>query len=239
MDRKIKAVIIDDMPLAIASLKADIEELDVGVELIGTAEGVISGAKLLKNANPDLIFLDIHMGDGDGFDLLDIIETNNYNVIFTTASQEHAVKAFQFSAIDYLLKPIVPDLLRQAIEKVQMKINKNNDTPNNENPGSLALNTQEEIRVVRIDEIIRLEAMGNYTYFYFKDDPKLLVTKTLKDFERILPEHFIRVHQSHLVNKTYIKAYIKTEGGYLKMKDGSHVPVSVRKKPYLVELLSN
>lgn len=230
---KIKAVIIDDMPLAIASLAKDIEETGLNIEVVGTAEGVISGAKLLKSVEPDLIFLDIHMGDGDGFDLLDIIDNRQYKVIFTTASKDHAIKAFQFSAVDYLLKPIDPELLKKAIEKM------NRDTGvSGKKAGSITLNTQEEMRLARIDQIIRLEAMGNYTNFHFIDEPKLLVTKTLKEFEKLLPDHFLRVHQSHLVNRNHIKAYIKTEGGYLLMNDGSHVAVAVRKKPGLIELLS-
>ncbi|MBT8229302.1 MAG: LytTR family DNA-binding domain-containing protein [Bacteroidia bacterium] len=234
MAKKIKAVIIDDMPLAIASLQKDIEDTALDIEVVGTAEGVISGAKLLKSVEPDLIFLDIHMGDGDGFDLLDIIDNKQYKVIFTTASRDHAIKAFQFSAIDYLLKPIDPELLKKAIEKMKGEAE---EAPESYS-GSITLNTQEEIRLARIDQIIRLEAMGNYTNFHFVNEPKLLVTKTLKEFERILPDHFLRVHQSHLVNRNHIKAYIKTEGGYLLMNDGSHVAVAVRKKPGLIELLS-
>lgn len=233
MTRNIRAVIIDDMPLAIASLKADIEDLDLNIELVGTAEGVISGAKLLKEQKPDLIFLDIHMGDGDGFDLLEMIEHERYQVIFTTASEDHAIQAFKFSALDYLLKPIAPDRLKAAVSKF---------TPDTMAPISkdltIALNTQEEMRLVKVDDITRLEAMGNYTSFYLADGDKILVTKTLKDFEKILPEHFLRVHQSHLINKKMIKSYIKTEGGYIKMTDGSDVPVSVRKKAFVIQELS-
>ena len=238
---QMSAVIIDDMPLAIASLKADLEAYHSEVNIVGTAEGVISGAKAIRKLNPDFIFLDIHMGDGDGFELLEIIADADIKVIFTTASQDHAVQAFRFEAVDYLLKPISPDLLRAALSKMQ-NVLASSDISVSKNkadsaPRSIALNTQEEIRLVEIAEIMRLESMGNYTTFYISGDRKILVTKTMGEFEKVLGDAFIRVHQSHLVNRNQISAYIKTEGGYLKMKDGSDVPVSVRKKSYVMEIL--
>lgn len=230
----IKTLIVDDMPLAIANLKAELEDFP-DIELLGEANGVMEAAKQIKKLKPELLFLDIHMGDGDGFDLLEIISNEDLQVIFTTASKDHAIKAFQFKAVDYLLKPIDPELLRQAIDKVtQVKVKAKGSMPST---GSIALNTQEEIRLVNISDIIRLEAMSNYTNFHLAGPSKILVTKTLKEFEKTLPDSFIRVHQSHLVNRDQIEAYIKTEGGYLKMKDGSDVPVSVRKKAQVIELL--
>ena len=236
---KIKALIIDDMPLAIASLQADLaDNHEEEVEVIGTASGVMEGAKLIKKLSPDMIFLDIHMGDGDGFDLLDIITDGSVKVVFTTASKDHAIQAFQFEAVDYLLKPVDPELLAVAISKVKALLLSSPDPKASSTavPATIALNTQEEIRILNLTDIIRLEAMGNYTTFYTADG-KVLVTKTLKEFEKVLSDEFIRVHQSHLVNRQQIKAYIKTEGGYLKMKDGSDVPVSVRKKSYVMDLL--
>jgi len=233
--RNINAIIVDDMPLAIASLKADIEDLDMSVNIVDTAEGVMDAAKKIKKHKPDLVFLDIHMGDGDGFDLLDIVDLKA-SVIFTTASKDLAVKAFQFSALDYLLKPIDTDLLKAAILKTRAHMDK--APAASSDLGSIALNTQEEIRLVSISDIIRLEAMGNYTTFHMTDKSKVLVTKTMKDFEKALPSNFLRVHQSHLVNKSQIKSYVKTEGGYLLMKDGTNVPVSVRKKPFVMDQMS-
>ena len=175
------------------------------------------------------------MGDGDGFDLLDIIADEDIQVIFTTASKDHAIRAFRFRAVDYLLKPIDPDQLAAAIAKLETQPLKTS-MPDETTKGTITLNTQDEIRLVPLNEIIRLEAMGNYTTFYIKDG-KILVTKTLKEFEKVLPASFLRVHQSHLVNKRQIQAYIKTEGGYLKMRDDSNVPVSVRKKAFVMDAL--
>lgn len=231
----IKTLIVDDMPLAIANLQADLEEVE-SIEVVGTASGVMEAAKQIKKLKPDLLFLDIHMGDGDGFDLLEMISDEGLAVIFTTASKDHAIKAFQFKAIDYLLKPIDPELLHQAIDKV-VQSRSAKAPQKSTTTGSIALNTQEEIRLVNITDIIRLEAMSNYTNFHLAGGSKILVTKTMKEFEKILPASFIRVHQSHLVNRDQIAAYIKTEGGYLKMKDGADVPVSVRKKAQVMEML--
>ncbi len=240
-----QAIIIDDLPLAIASLKQDLEDYCPDIEVIATADGVIEGSKLLRKTKPDILFLDVQMGDGDGFDLLDIIDASEFPVIFTTASEDYAIKAFQYAAVDYLLKPIDPELLLEAVNKAklqpklsdqQKQIIKRSGDDNVKK--EIALNTQEEIRVVSLDDIIRCSSMDNYTQFFIDDGSKVLVTKTLKDFERMLPsDMFLRVHQSHLVNIQKIQSYVKTEGGYLLLKNGEHVAVSVRKKPMVMELL--
>ncbi len=237
-----KAVIIDDMELARASLRADLKSHCPEIELVGEAEGVVSAAKILRNTEVDLIFLDVHMEDGEGFDLLDILPEFRTKVIFVTASDEHAIKAFQYAAIDYLLKPIDPDLLKSAVTKLKdthsfselsSSVLKENDRHN------LVLSTAEELRVAEIKSIVRCQSMGNYTQFYFDDGSKLLITKTLKEYDAILSDHaFMRVHQSHLVNCRFIKAYVKTEGGYLLLKDDARVPVSVRKKPEVIKVVS-
>lgn len=239
----IKAVIIDDIPEAITVLTADLATYCSNIEIIGTANGVVSGAKLIQQVKPDLVFLDIQMPDGSGFDLLEILQERNFKLIFTTASDEFAVKAFKFSAIDYLLKPIDPDDLIQAIERLDHQ-----DSPtdrlellktNLEQPKKLALNTVDKIHIVELADIIRLESNINYTKFYFKDGSKLLVTKTLKEFDKLLSEHnFIRIHQSHLIAKNQIKAFLKQQGEVL-LKDESRIPVSTRKKVQLMEMIAN
>jgi len=241
------AVIIDDMPLAIANLRQDLDDNFPDIEIIGTADGVVSGAKLLKSLNPEVVFLDINMEDGDGFDLLDLVQEKDFHVIFTTASEDYAIRAFQYSAADYLLKPVDTELLSKAIEKIkgeqaiskeQVNIIKANLSE--EETNKIALNTQSEIRVLNFDEIIRCEAMDNYTRFFINDESKILVTKTLKEFEKTLPVRmFMRPHQSHIVNKSKIQSYVKTEGGYLLLKNGDRVPVSVRKKSEVMDILLN
>ena len=225
----IRAVIIDDIPEAISVLKSDLENYCVNIDVIGSAEGVVTGAKLIREQKPDLVFLDIQMKDGSGFDLLEIVPDVQFKLIFTTASDEFAVKAFKFSAVDYLLKPIDPDELMDAVSRVESQ-----DKPtqridllkeNFVKTKRIALNTLEKINIVNIDEILRCESNINYTMFYFVDGTKLLVTKTLKEFDNLLSEHqFIRVHQSHLINTNFIKEFLKS-AGEIVMKDGTRVPV--------------
>ncbi|MFT4601636.1 MAG: two-component system LytT family response regulator [Arenicella sp.] len=239
----IRAVIIDDIPEAITVLTSDLENYCVNIEVVGSAEGVVTGAKAIKELEPDLVFLDIQMQDGTGFDLLEILPQVNFKLIFTTASDEFAVKAFKFSAVDYLLKPIDPDELMDAVSKIEGQ-----DRPaeriellkeNFSQPKRIALNTLEKIHIVNVDEILRCESNINYTMFYFLDGTKLLVTKTLKEFDKLLSDHnFIRVHQSHLINTAFIKEFIKSDG-YIIMRDGTRVPVSTRKKQVLMEMIAN
>lgn len=243
----IKAIIIDDIEQARITLKKDLEVYARDVEVIGEAGGVIEGAKLLKTTRPDVLFLDIQMQDGSGFDLLDILKEIPFKIIFITASDAHAIKAFRYAAIDYLMKPVDPDELVAALGKLrEKKVNESekynllNDTlKNHHKPQTrLALHTQDKIHIVGISDIIRCESNVNYTEFYFTGGKKLLVTKTLKDFEDLLSEQgFYRVHQSHLVNTKFIKEFVKTDGGYLLMQDGTSVPVSTRKRAQVMEMI--
>jgi len=239
----IKAVIIDDLPEAVQSLRADLESYCTEIDIIGAAPSVVEGAKILKQLKPDLLFLDIQLEDGTGFDLLEILDGFSFKVIFTTALDSFAIKAFRFSAVDYLLKPIDPDELQEAVTKAKQSISADyefllENVKEHKPLERIALHTLEKIQIVRISDIIRCESSGNYTTFFFKDGTKLLVTKTLKEFDKLLSEHlFLRVHQSHLVNGKQIKAFVKTDGGYLQMSDGAQVPVSTRKRAGIIELL--
>jgi len=238
----IKAVIIDDIQEAITVLTSDLQTYCKNIEVIGSANGVVSGAKIIKELKPDLVFLDIQMPDGTGFDLLEIIGEADFKLIFTTASDEFAIKAFKFSAIDYLLKPIDPDDLMKAVEKVEHQHNPTSRLEllkdNLKNQKKIALNTVDKIHIVQIEDVIRLESDINYTRFYFQDGSKLMVTKTLKEFDKMLSDHsFIRIHQSHLVNTNFIKEYTKQDGK-LVLKNGDRISVSSRKKSTLMDMIS-
>lgn len=245
----IKAIIIDDIEQARVTLKKDLDVYTPQVTVIGEAGGVVEGAKLLKQLKPDVLFLDIQMQDGSGFDLLDIVGNIPFKIIFITASDAHAIKAFRYAAIDYLLKPVDPDQLISAVKKCGVQTeNENakyrllNDVLKNTGKPheKLALHTQEKIHIVSIKDIIRCESSVNYTEFYFQNAKKLLVTRTLKEFEDLLTDQgFYRVHQSHLINTAYIKEFVKTDGGYLLMTDGCQVPVSTRKRPDVMKMLEN
>ncbi len=243
----IKAILIDDIEQARVTLRKDLAVYANDVEVIAEAGGVVEGARLLKTLKPDVVFLDIQMQDGSGFDLLDILPEIPFRIIFITASDAHAIKAFRYAAIDYLLKPVDPDELVAALDKLRhQKINESekyrllNDSLKSAGKVQtrLALHTQDKIHVVNIADIIRCESNINYTEFFFTGDKKLLVTKTLKEFEDLLLSHgFYRVHQSHLVNTKFIKEFIKADGGYLLMNNGAQVPVSTRKRAQVVEML--
>ena len=239
----IRAVIIDDIAEARGVLKKDIQTYCSNIEVIGEAEGVVSGAKLIKELKPDLVFLDIQMQDGSGFDLLAILSDTKFKLIFTTASDQYAVKAFKFSAVDYLLKPIDPDELMAATQRIDAQNEPTNRISllkeNLEQPKRIALNTLDKIHIAQVDEILRCESSVNYTTFFFVDGTKLLVTKTLKEFNTLLDGHgFIRVHQSHLINTQFIREFSKSTGT-LVLKDGTNVPVSTRKKQVLMEMIEN
>ncbi len=243
----IKAIIIDDIEQARVTFKKDLEVYAPDVEVIGEANGVVEGAKLLKNIKPDILFLDIQMQDGSGFDLIDVLSEISFKIIFITASDAHAIKAFRYAAIDYLLKPVDPDELISAMNKFrENRINENekyqllNDSlKNHHKPNErLALHSQDKIHIVNICDILRCESSVNYTEFHFVNDKKLLVSKTLKEFEDLLTDSgFFRVHQSHLVNTKFIKEYVKIEGGHLIMNNGNMIPVSTRKRPEVMKML--
>ncbi|OIQ36396.1 MAG: DNA-binding response regulator [Bacteroidetes bacterium MedPE-SWsnd-G1] len=242
------AVLVDDMSNALELLKSDIALNHPEVSIIGTASSVIEAAKLLRIKTPDILFLDIMLGDGTGFDLLEIVPELSSKVVFVTASDEFALRAFKFAAIDYILKPYTDEELSNAIEKAkrQLSIDKQRldilketlEQPT-EIPERISLSTLDKISVVEIKDIIRCESDNNNTMFYFSSGQKLFVTKTLKYFSDLLLEcGFIRTHQSHLINKSYIKEYIKSDGGYLILSNGANIPVSVRKRAEVLEKLS-
>lgn len=237
------------MPSALDLLKNDIERSHPDIEIIATAKSVVEAAKLLRKTEPDILFLDIMLGDGSGFDLLEIFPNLRSKIIFVTASDQFAIRAFKFAAIDYVLKPYAAEELAEAITRARHQIHpdrerldilKNTLSAPDQQPHKISLHTLDKIIVVNLEDIVRCEADSNNTIFYFRNADKLFVTKTLKYFADMLQDyHFLRVHQSHLINLQFIDAYIKTEGGYLMLKNGDHVPVSVRKKAAVMELLSS
>ncbi len=245
----LKAILIDDIEDARKTLRKDLENLCPEVQIIGEAGGVVEGARILKNLHPDVVFLDIQMQDGSGFDLLDILKDIPFRIIFTTASDAHAIKAFRFSAVDYLLKPIDPEELKQAVKKasgtlhgseLSLELLKRTIDGGQKKQEKLALHSLDKIHVVSISEIQRCESSINYTEFFFTNGKKLVVTRTMKDFEEMLSGHgFYRVHNSHLINTRFIKEFVKTEGGYIIMQDGTQVPVSSRKRPEVIKMLEN
>ncbi len=241
------AIIVEDMTDALQLLKSDLETNHPEIKIIDTAQSVVEAAKSLRNTEPDILFLDIMLGDGTGFDVLEIFPELKSKIIFVTASDEYAIRAFKFAAIDYVLKPYSNEELAQAIAKAKEQIQPNRERLNilkdtlsapEQKPDKISLHTLDKIIIVNLDDIIRCESDSNNTIFYLQDEQKIFVTKTLKYFADMLKNYqFLRVHQSHLVNLQCISAFIKTDGGYLMLKNGENIPVSVRKKNEVMEIL--
>ncbi len=241
------AIIIEDMADALQLLKGDLQNNHSEIEVIGTAQSVVEAAKVLRKTEPDILFLDIMLGDGTGFDILEIFPDLSSKIIFVTASDEYAIRAFKFAAIDYVLKPYSSEDLAKAIERAKAQIQPNKERLHilkntlaapEAKPDKISLHTLDKIIIVSLDDIVRCEADNNNTAFYLQDGRKIFVTKTLKYFADMLNSYsFLRVHQSHLVNLQCISAFIKTDGGYLQLKNKETVPVSVRKKSEVIEIL--
>ena len=242
------AILVDDIPSALQLLENDIEQKHPSITVIGKAKSVVEAAKLLRKGEPDILFLDIMLGDGTGFDVLEIFPNLRSKIIFVTASDEYAIRAFKFAAIDYVLKPYSDQDLNTAIEKAtqqiqpdkqQLSVLKDSIASPNQRPNKISLHTLDKIIVVDLNDIVRCKSDNNYTEFFFQDGTKILVTKTLKTFADLLKNYqFLRVNQSHLVNVSYVKAFIKSDGGYLVLKDKNTVPVSVRKRAEVIEALN-
>jgi two-component system LytT family response regulator len=245
----VQILIVDDEKRARETIGKIIKLYCANAVVVAEAGNVAEATEAIAKHKPDLVLLDINMPGGNGFDLLKQFGTIDFKLVFITAYEEHAVKAFKFSALDYILKPVNPDELVEAVNKAQSQIEKDNLSlkltafiSNIDNIAreakKIVLKTSESIHVVNVHEIIRCEADRNYTSFFIEGGKKILVSNTLKEYDEMLSlSHFFRAHQSHLVNINYIERYEKKEGGFLIMKDKSEVPVSVRRKETLLKLL--
>jgi len=245
----IKAIIIDDEKRARETIRSLVELYCKNIIIVAEAENIVQAETEITKNNPDLIFLDISMPGGNGFDLLKKYRTLPFKVIFITAHNEHAIKAFKFSALDYILKPINPDELIAAVDKAESLIEKENVNQRLDifmsnmesktmDAKKIVLKTSDNIHIINVNDIVRCEADRNYSSFFLTNGKTILVSNTLKDYDELLSSfRFFRAHQSHLVNLNHIERYEKKDGGCLIMKDGSTVPVSVRKKEELLGLL--
>lgn len=242
-----KILVIDDEKPTREFIKRLIDSFQFHVEVFTDGHDVESGIEAINSIQPDLVILDIQMPDGTGFDVLKSLTIKNFEVIFITAFQQFAIQAIKFSALDYILKPIDSEELKTAISRALSTINKKVDEQQllalqqNMIPNAkrkLVLKTQESIHIVEIEDIIRCEADKNYTFFYLVGGKKILVSKTLKDYDTLLSGHsFFRAQQSHLINVNFVERYDKHDGGSVIMKDGSAVPLSPAKKEQFFQLL--
>lgn len=257
--KNLRAVIIDDEANARQALTNMLQFVAPEVVICGEAKNVDLGIELINTQKPNLVFLDIQMPGKTGFDLLSSFDKLDFGVIFTTAYQEYALKAFRFSAIDYLLKPIDPDELQEAVKKykgmmgevdkkqleilqehlanptiIEDKIRKPNLHQR------IALPSAEGVHFINLSDIIQCESLGSYTKFHLINEQKIVVSKLLKEYEEILDNfHFFRVHQSNIINLEHIKRYVKGDGGQIWMIDNAEIEVSRRRKEEFLALLSD
>lgn len=248
MDTKITAAIVDDEQGNRENLLRMLNEHCPQIKILAICSSVTEARTVLAEITPDILFLDICLGSDTGFSLLESLFDISFEVIFVTAYDRYAIQAIRFSALDYLLKPIDPGELARAVEKAvritfRKQANKRMqnllaNTKMVDKQKKIALSVADKIEFVEIRSIIRCESESNYTTFYLKSGEKLIVSKTLKEFDDLLtPFNFLRVHQSHLVNLDEIKSFIKSEGGYIRMKDGSSVSISRQRRNYVMEIL--
>jgi two-component system LytT family response regulator len=245
----ISAVIIEDETPVAKSLET-LLNMRSDIQLVGVAASVNEGAELISATNPDLVFSDIQLSATEtGFDLIERFPNANFKLIFVTAFNDYAIKAFKYNAIDYLLKPVDPDELGEAIDRAIIQLS-NNDSQvqlssllnmmNNtkSTPKKILFKTVDQIRAVDVQDIVRFESDNNYTTVHLIDGKNIVVSKPIKDYTEILEDrNFFRPHQSHLINLNCFELYEKQDGGYIKLKDGTSIPVSKRKKNLLFELL--
>ncbi|MGB0525325.1 MAG: LytR/AlgR family response regulator transcription factor [Flammeovirgaceae bacterium] len=245
-----KTVIIEDNPSAQRLLSNLIEKYCTQLQVTGIASNVEEGLLLIDSTQPDLVFLDVEMPDGTGFELLEKLPQINFKVIFTTAHEKYALQAIKFSALDYLLKPIELAELLDAIKKAEEEVQKDlaevkiktllkNLGIGQEHPKTIILKDKYGLQLTDVADIIRLEAMGSYTKFFIKDQAPILISKVLKEYGGLLPTaQFFRCHQSHIINMDFLLRYDKREGDVLLLKDGSKVPLAVRKRDALLEVIN-
>lgn len=243
----IRAIIIDDESRARSALKQEIALNCPEVLVVGEADSVQTSVDLIRAVSPQLIFLDIQLSDGLGFHILDQVGSDDYDIIFTTAYSEYALKAFKTNALDYLLKPIDSEELIVAVGKVAEKKTDSLGEKEPEKIGTdftnlqlkkIILHTSDGLFVIQVADIIRCNSYGNYSFVYLKDGNKILLAKILKEIEESLkPFGFERVHHSHLINLNHVKSFRHKEGGMVVMSDLSEVPVSLRKKSGFLEQL--
>ncbi|MEO7264250.1 MAG: LytTR family DNA-binding domain-containing protein [Ferruginibacter sp.] len=251
------AIIIDDESSSRNALRQKLARHCTDVNIIGECENGEEGIKSIEEKNPDIVFLDVEMPRMNGFTMLQQLQSRNFELIFITAYDHYAIRAIKFSALDYLVKPVEISDLKEAIEKVVQKslsAAEGKHSPGNERLDlllqnlmnekkehqRLAIPSMEGLQFINLTDIIYLEAESNYSIIYLKDAYKLTVSKTLKDFEELLPPAiFIRIHHSHIINMNAVEKYIRGEGGQVLMKNGITLNIARRKKEEFMKAIGN
>jgi len=243
-----KAILVDDEPDGIRTLKKLLECNCPEVEIVATCFDAVAAKRKLEEIQPDVVFLDIQMPCKSGLDMLAELSRKNFEVIFVTAHDEYMLQALQFSAVDYLMKPVDEDRLVEAVQRVKKRLKQDSATGQTEallhninKAGSplemrLCLPTQKGFTVVKLEEIVYCEAQRSYTLFRLTNNKNIMISKPLFDYDRLLADtFFLRVHKSFLINLLHVKEYTRGEGGTVIMSNGMEIEVSRRKKDLFLE----
>ena len=243
----LKAVLIDDDESNLSSLSEKISNHCKEVKIIARCDNPEDGIRAIDELKPDLVFLDIEMPKMNGFVMLQQVTFKDFDLIFVTAYDHYAIKAIRSCALDYLVKPVEVEELKAAVEKASSMRNKSNSASQVElllehlqkkQSKLLTIPTNDGLRFINIEDIIYLEASDNYSNIYLATNQKFLVSRTLKDFEELLPaDVFIRIHHSSIVNKFFVEKYIRGEGGQVVMRNGNVLDVSKRKKSEFLQAI--
>lgn len=243
----LKAVIVDDEEKSIKTIQLILKDYCMDVDVVGTANSPDEAIKIINKTEPDIVFLDIEMPHGSGFEVLENIPDRHFDVIFITAYDQYAIKAFKYSAVDYILKPIDIDEIVGAVNRI-LNRGKLNGRPNYDllienintsKPKKLTLPTSKGYLFIDIDNIIYFESDRNYSFIYLTNQKKILVSKNIGDFEEFLDDTvFFRCHRSYLINMYHVQQYIKTDGGEIEMINGAKIPISRRKKDEFIKKMS-
>lgn len=246
---QLKAILVDDELPSLQNLEQKIREFCPDIHIIATAQKPEEAIQLIEQMHPDVVFLDIEMPRMNGFKMLEQIKEKDFDIVFTTAYNHYAIDAVRISAFDYLVKPVAVKDLQDTVARLLKSQNKQtpekldvlrqNLSDSRSQSDKITISTNEGVEFYEISQIVRIESSSNYSKIYFKDGKNILVTKLLKDFEEILlPYRFFRIHNSHLINLSYIKKYIRGDGGQVVMQNNEVIDVSRRKKEEFLKLIS-
>jgi two-component system, LytTR family, response regulator len=250
MTNKLITVVIDDEPDAVNFILTIVKEYCPGLEVAGKANSVKEGVRLINDVKPDLVFLDVEMPNGTGFDLLTNFPEKKFDVVFITAFNHYAIRAIKFSAVDYILKPINISEFIESVNKIIHK-RKTKQFSGTENfdallenlrtayPSRLVIPTSDGREYLNPNDIIRIEADRSYSWFFINDKRKILVSRHLKEYQDLLNDrNFFRPHNSHLINLDFVKKFVRTDGGYIEMSDGAQIPISRSRKDLFLNHMS-
>lgn len=245
---KMRAILVDDELNSLQNLQQKLEGFCPDVAIVAITQKPEEGILLIRQHQPDVVFLDIEMPRMSGFRMLEQLGDYDFDIIFTTAYNHYSIDAIRISAFDYLVKPIGIEELQHAVERLNKSLHKQtkekidilkkslNDSRSQED--KIAISTSEGIEFIPIKNIIHIESKSNYSKIFLIDNKSMMVTKILKDFEEmLLPYNFYRVHNSHLINLTYIQKYVRSEGGHVMLQDGTLIDISRRKKEEFLKMI--